>query len=39
MNDELESQKPLTDRLGGKIDALNNEVSRKNKNMKEILLR
>jgi hypothetical protein len=39
MNDELESQKPLTDRLGKKIDALNHDVKKKNGVAKEILLR
>ena len=39
MNEELESQKPLTDRLYGKIDALNDGVNKKNKDMKTILLR
>jgi len=39
MNDELESQKPLTDRLAGKIAVLNNDVTKKNKDMKTILLR
>lgn len=38
MNEELEGQKPLTDRLGKKIDVLNGEVGKKNKNMKAILL-
>ena len=39
MNQELESQKPLTDRLATKIDVLNNDVTKKNKDMKTILLR
>lgn len=39
MNEELESQKPLTDRLQGKIEALNDGVNKKNKDMKTILLR
>lgn len=39
MNEELESQKPLTDRLAGKIDNLNRDVNTKNKEMKSILLR
>lgn len=38
MNEELEGQKPLTDRLGKKIEVLNGEVEKKNKNMKNILL-
>ena len=38
MNEELEGQKPLTDRLGKKIEVLNGEVEKKNKNMKTILL-
>ncbi|CAF0814232.1 unnamed protein product [Rotaria sp. Silwood1] len=39
MNAELESQKPLTERLGTKIDVLNDNVNKKNKDMKSILLR
>ena len=39
MNEELESQKPLTERLGGKLEVLGNNVSQKNKDMKGILLR
>jgi hypothetical protein len=39
MNEELESQKPLTDRLGDKIGVLNDSVAKKNKEMKTILLR
>ncbi len=39
MNAELESQKPLTDRLTGKIEVLNNDVVKKNKAMNGILLR
>ncbi|CAF2399897.1 unnamed protein product [Rotaria sp. Silwood2] len=39
MNDELEGQKPLTDRLGTKIQGLNDSVNKKNKDMKTILLR
>jgi uncharacterized protein YoxC len=39
MNEELEGQKPLTDRLGHKINKLNDDVAVKNKNMKQILLR
>jgi len=39
MNEELESQKPLTDRLAVKIEVLNNDVAKKNKDMKGILLR
>ncbi|CAF1253322.1 unnamed protein product [Rotaria sordida] len=39
MNDELESQVPLTERLGKKIDVLNESVTKKNKDMKTILLR
>ena len=38
MNRELEDQKPLTDRVGKKIEVLNGEVNKKNKNMKNILL-
>ena len=38
MNEELESQKPLTHRLGKKFEVLNGEVEKKNKNMKNILL-
>jgi hypothetical protein len=38
MNAELESQKPLTDRLTGKIEVLNNDVKKKNKTMNGILL-
>jgi len=39
MNEELEGQKPLTDRLAVKLDAVNNDVTKKNKVMKEVLLR
>ncbi|CAM2707900.1 unnamed protein product [Rotaria socialis] len=39
MNEELESQKPLTDRVGIKINHLNDSVNKKNKDMKNILLR
>jgi len=39
MNEELEGQKPLTDRLTGKLEVLNNDVAKKNKTMKEIALR
>ncbi|CAF5196889.1 unnamed protein product, partial [Rotaria magnacalcarata] len=39
MNEELESQKPLTDRLGIKINHLDETVNKKNKDMKNILLR
>jgi len=39
MNDELEGQKPLTDRLGGKIDALKDNVDKKNKDMRVMLSR
>lgn len=39
MNQELESQKPLTDRLAVKIDRLNDGVNKQNKEMKTILLR
>ncbi|CAF4430809.1 unnamed protein product, partial [Adineta steineri] len=39
MNQELESQKPLTDRLAGKLEVLDNEVKKKNTHMKSILLR
>ncbi|CAF2115060.1 unnamed protein product [Rotaria magnacalcarata] len=39
MNEELESQKPLTDRLGIKINHLDEAVNKKNKDMKNILLR
>jgi hypothetical protein len=36
MNEELESQKPLTDRLGNKITALNDTVAKQNRDMKKI---
>ena len=39
MNQELEDQKPLTERLGGKMDRLTQDVSKKNKEMKAIALR
>ncbi len=39
MNQELDNQKPLMARLDTKIGALTDDVSKKNKNMKEILLR
>ena len=39
MNNELESQKPLTDRLAVKIDRLNENVNKQNKEMKTIILR
>lgn len=39
MNEELESQKPITERLGKKIGTLNDEVNKKNKDVKSILLR
>ena len=39
MNQELEDQKPLTERLGGKIERLNQDVLKKNKEMKAIALR
>ncbi|CAF3376399.1 unnamed protein product [Rotaria sp. Silwood1] len=38
INKKLESQKPLTERLGTKIDVLNDNVNKKNKDMKSILL-
>jgi len=37
MNEELESQKPLTDRLAVKLEVLNQDVAKKNKVMKEIV--
>ncbi len=39
MNNELERQKPLTDRVAKKMDALNVNVVKKNKDMRNILLR
>jgi len=39
MNDELEGQEPLTNRLGGKIDALKDNVDKKNKDMRVMLSR
>lgn len=39
MNQELEDQKPLTERLGGKMDRLTGDVAKKNKEMKAIALR
>jgi CII-binding regulator of phage lambda lysogenization HflD len=39
MNEELDNQKPLTDRLASKIEVLNTSVDKKNKDMKTILLR
>ena len=39
MNRELEDQKPITDRLTQKIEVLNENVQKKNQNMKTILLR
>jgi len=38
MNQELDSQKPLIGRLDRKTGALTDDVSKKNKNMKEIIL-
>lgn len=39
MNEELESQKPLTEDLDRKLKILNDNVTKKNKDMKTILLR
>ncbi len=39
MNEELESQKPITDRLAVKLEVLNQDVAKKNKEMKAIVLR
>ncbi len=39
MNQELDNQKPLIDRLDKKIGDLGNDVNSKNKHMKEVLLR
>jgi hypothetical protein len=39
MNEELEGQKPLTERLERKIGALNEDVKKKNGVAKTILLR
>jgi len=39
INEELESQKPLTDRLAVKLEVLNQDVAKKNKDMKAIVLR
>ncbi len=39
MNQELDNQKPLMERLDKKIGDLNVDVNKKNKQMKEVLLR
>ncbi|CAF2399893.1 unnamed protein product [Rotaria sp. Silwood2] len=39
MNEELQNQEPFMDPLGMKMDALNNTLTKKNKNMKTIVLR
>ncbi len=39
MNQELDNQKPLMERLDKKIGDLNVDVNKKNKQMKDVLLR